>query len=329
MMLDFWVAVLVLTTFLYVSLDGFDLGVGMLLPWVRDASERDRMLASIAPVWDGNETWLVMSATVMFAVFPLFYATLLSAFYLPLMVMLAGLIFRGVAFEFRDRSTRTRPLWDKGFMIGSYVVAFMQGTTAGALANGLPMSGPNYIGGAFGWLSPFALFCGLGLCLGYALIGAAWLAYKSRRTTQQLAFRMLPRLLVGVLGFLAVAFVATLLRNTPLMQRWIDHPTLFLFPIEALVISALMVRAIGARREFAPFLLTVALFAVGLGTFVASFYPYLIPFAMTTTEAAAPPSSQSFLFWGAGVFVLPITILYTMFIYFTFKGKVQVNGEEY
>ncbi|WGS54060.1 cytochrome d ubiquinol oxidase subunit II [Paraburkholderia sp. D15] len=329
MMLDFWTAVLVFTTFLYASLDGFDLGIGMLLPFVRDAAERDRMLATIAPVWDGNETWLVMSATVMFGVFPLFYATLMSAFYLPLMVMLAGLIFRGVAFEFRERSRRTKWLWDWGFIAGSYVAAFIQGMAIGALADGLPMAGTRYVGGAFGWLSPFALFCGMGLCLGYALLGAAWLAYKSTRATQQLAFRLLPRLLAGVLVFLALAFIATWFRDGLLMERWFEQPTLLLLPLAGLAISALMATAIARRLELAPFLCAVALFAVGLGTFVVSFYPYMIPFAITTTEAAAPHSSQAFLFWGVGVFVMPLTVAYSLVIYFLFKGKVGDDDPAY
>ncbi|WP_200873201.1 cytochrome d ubiquinol oxidase subunit II [Burkholderia sp. A1] len=329
MMLDFWTAVLVLTTFLYVSLDGFDLGVGMLLPFVRDASERDRMLASIAPVWDGNETWLVMSATIMFGVFPLFYATLLSAFYLPLMLMLAGLIFRGVAFEFRDGSVGARRLWDQGFVAGSFVAAFVQGTAVGALASGLPMKGDAYVGGAFGWLSPFALLCGLGLCMGYAMLGAAWLACKTRHATRDLAFRLLPRLLAGVLVVLAIAFAVAWCRNTLLMQRWIEQPALLLIPVAGLMVGALMALAIGERRALASFLYAVALFAVGLGMFVASFYPYLIPFAITTTEAAAPRASQSFLFWGAGVVVLPLTLAYTLAIYFLFKGRIADDGPAY
>lgn len=328
-MTEFWVAVLALTIFLYVTLDGFDLGIGMLLPLARHERERREMLASIAPVWDGNETWLVLNATVLFGIFPLTYATLLSTFYLPLIFMLGALIFRGVAFEFRDKSARTRPLWDKGFVVGSYVATFLQGTAVGALVHGLPMAGTRYVGGAFGWYSPFALLCGVGLCIGYALMGAGWLTWKSAPNIRDRGFALMPRLLVALFVFLVAVFMLALHDELDVMRRWTRDPLLILFPFLGAIACGVMLWAITRRREFVPFLCAVAVFAAAFGTLAVSFYPYMIPFAITAAQAAAPASSQSFMFWGAGVFVLPLTLVYTLVIYFVFKGKVAPGASTY
>jgi cytochrome d ubiquinol oxidase subunit II len=184
------------------------------------------------------------------------------------------------------------------------------------------MSGTTYVGGAFGWFSPFALLCGVGLCLGYALMGSGWLTFKSEGTAQALAFELLPRLLAGVLVFLARAFVYALLADLPVMHRWTERPVMVVFPAIGVGACAIMAKAIAKRRELVPFVSAVMIFAAAMGTFAVSFYPYMIPFAITITDAAAPPSSQSFLFWGAGVFVLPLTLIYTLVIYFVFKGQV-------
>lgn len=326
-MTEFWTGVLALTILLYVTLDGFDLGVGMLFALTRDETSRRHMLASIAPVWDGNETWLVLNATILFGVFPLTYSALLSAFYLPLMAMLAALIFRGVAFEFREKSLRTRPLWDAGFIGGSFVATFIQGVEVGALVEGLPFEGAHYVGGVFGWLSPFALLCGVGLCLGYSMLGAGWLTYKTAHDVQALAFRLLPWLLSGVLLFLVAAFAVALTLNLPVMQRWTDRPLLIAFPLTGVVATAVMVRAIVRRQELIPFLCGLAIFVAAFGTLAGSFYPYMIPFSIRIADAVAPRESVSFLFWGAGVFVLPITLVYTLVVYFVFKGKVAVDSD--
>jgi cytochrome bd ubiquinol oxidase subunit II len=328
-MIDFWTAVLALTIFLYVTLDGFDLGVGMLMPLVRTEAERRDMMAAIAPVWDGNETWLVLNITVLFGVFPLTYATLLSAFYLPIIFLLAALIFRGVAFEYREKATRSRPLWDHAFVVGSYVASFIQGTAVGALVRGLPMEGVRYVGGPFGWLSPFALLCGVGLCIGYALMGAGWLTYKSKPEIRDLGFRVMPKLLLALFAFLALVFALALLDKLSVMRLWLDEPALFVFPLIGAVACGIMLWAIRSRRELVPFLCAVALFAAALGTLSVSFYPYMIPFAITTFQAAAPQSSQAFMFWGIGVFVLPLTLVYTLVVYFVFKGKVFDPEEAY
>jgi cytochrome bd ubiquinol oxidase subunit II len=320
--INFWVCVLALTIFLYVTLDGFDLGVGMLMPFAGDGQSKRHMLAAIAPVWDGNETWLVLNATVLFGIFPLTYATLLSAFYLPLMVMLGALILRGVAFEFRERSKGGKGFWDAAFIGGSYVATFMQGAAIGALVSGLPMRGLHYVGGPFGWLSPFSLLCGVGLCLGYAMLGAGWLTYKSTQEVQDFAFRALPWLMMGVLAFLALAFARALSLRLNVMDRWFERPIMLILPAIGVLAGLALCFSVRRRRELLPFLCGLVVFAAALGTLSLSFYPYMIPFAITTTQAAAPASSQAFLFWGAGVFVLPLTLIYTMVIYFIFKGKV-------
>ena len=328
-MTEFWTGALALTIYLYVTLDGFDLGVGMLFPLIRGEAGRRHMLASIAPVWDGNETWLVLNATILFGMFPLVYATLLSAFYLPLFVMLAALIFRGVAFEFREKSRRMRWFWDAGFVVGSYVATFIQGVTVGALVNELPIVNGRYVGGVFGWVSPFALLCGAGLWLGYMLLGAGWLTYKSTADVQNLAFRLLPKLMTGVLGFLGIAFCAALYLHLPVMHRWIDRPVLLVFPLAGVLACWLLIWSVSRRRELLPFLAGLAIFAAAMGTLAVSLYPYMIPFSITVADAAAPYSSQVFLFWGAGLVALPLTLIYTLVVYFVFKGKTTVEPLSY
>jgi cytochrome d ubiquinol oxidase subunit II len=234
-----------------------------------------------------------------------------------------------VAFEFRDKSQRTRGLWTAAFIGGSYICSFIQGAAIGALVTGLQISGRLYTGGAFGWLSPFAVLCGFGLCLGYALMGAGWLAAKSIGDVEDFAFRLLPRLLAAVLVFLAIAFVAALAMHLPVMHRWLTRPVLFIFPVAGVVMCALMARAIRQRRRVTPFLCSLGIFASAMGTLALSFYPYMIPFSITTLQAAAPRSSQEFLFWGAGVFVLPLTLVYTLTVYFVFKGKVALEQDGY
>ncbi|WP_442581672.1 cytochrome d ubiquinol oxidase subunit II [Mesorhizobium sp. ASY16-5R] len=327
-MIEFWTAALAIALLLYVVLDGFDLGVGMLMAAAPDEHRRRQMLSAIAPVWDGNETWLVVTASILFGVFPLVYATLLSAFYLPLYIMLAGLILRGVSFEFRQKSIRRKRFWDACFILGSFVATFVQGMTVGALVAGLPITNGYYAGGAFGWVSPFAFLCGLGLCLGYAMLGAGWLVCKTEADIQAMAFRILPKLLVGVLAFLAVAFVAALGLQLRVMERWLERPTLAAFPLIGLVATCAMFRAVGRRQERTPFVCGLLIFLAAFGTLAVSFYPYMVPFTITITiaDAAAPRSSQAFLFWGAGVVVLPITLVYTLVVYFVFKGKVEMGA---
>ena len=325
-MITFWACSLGLTLLLYLILDGFDLGVGMLFSLARSETEKRHMLASIAPIWDGNETWLVVTASILFGAFPVVYSTLLSAFYLPMIVMLASLILRGVAFEFREKSETMRPVWDTGFAGGSFIATFIQGTAVGALVEGLPIRDGQYVGGPFGWMSPFALLCGLGLCLGYALLGAAWLVLKGEREVRDKAYRRLPWLVGGALVFIALAFFGALGMELRVMHRWIDRPWLVVFPLIGIAAVGTLLAGVRKRRDAWPFASAAVLFGAAFAMLAASFLPYMVPFSITIAEAAAPPSSLSFFFWGAGAFVLPLILVYTIVVYTVFKGKVARNA---
>ncbi len=320
-MILFWAGLLAVTTSLYVLLDGFDLGVGILFAFA-DETNRRRMLSTISPVWDGNETWLVITGTVLFGAFPAAYAALLSAFYLPLVLMLCALILRGVAFEFRYKSMGFRWFWDLGFAGGSLVATFIQGMTVGALVEGLPMKDGHYVGGTFGWFSPFAALCGLGLVFGYSLLGASWLVRKCEGPTRERAYQLLPVLTVGVLAFLATALVLSLAMHLSLMNRWLERPYLLIFPLIGAISSICLLKRAQRRDDLAPFRFSALIFMAAFGTLACSFWPYMIPFALTVEQAASPPSSLAFIFWGAGLFVMPLTLVYTFLVYRVFRGKV-------
>src|SRR5712691_3747485 len=307
----FWVTILAVSILLYVLLDGFDLGIGILFGLTRDEAPRHEMLGAVAPIWDGNETWLVVAGVVLWGAFPVVYATLFSAFYLPLLLMLAGLILRGVAFEYRSKTERMRWVWDAGFAGGSLVAAFMQGLTVGALVEGLPISNGNYTGGEFGWFSPFAVLCGIGLCLGYALLGACWLVNKCEADVREAAYRLIPYLSVGLLAFLVVVFAYALAENLPVMSRWLERPYLFVFPVIGAMAAVVLAVSVRYRRDELPFPMVIMIFLSAFGTLAISFWPYMIPFVLTIDEAAAPQSSLAFMFWGEGLFVFPLMLLYT------------------
>ena len=327
-MVDFWAAALAVSLLLYVLLDGFDLGVGMLFAAAPDELARRHMMQSISPVWDGNETWLVVAAAVLFGAFPLVYSVLLSAFYLPLLAMLLALILRGVAFEFRYKTRRLRRFWDTGFAGGSFVATFAQGLTVGALVQEIPMRGPYYAGGAFGWLSPFALLCGVGLCLGYALLGAGWLTYKTEAATREIGYRYMPWLLGAVLLFLAAASAYAVLMQLRVLHRWAERPEMMAFPLAGMLACAGLAFGIRRRIDWLPLLMAATIFLAAFGTLAGSFLPYMVPFSITIEQAASPPSSLAFMFWGAGLVVLPITVVYTLVVYWLFKGKVQLADYE-
>ncbi|MBE7211877.1 MAG: cytochrome d ubiquinol oxidase subunit II [Gluconacetobacter diazotrophicus] len=329
-MVEFWAGALALSLLLYVLLDGFDLGIGMLFPFAPDERARRHLLSSISPVWDGNETWLVVAAATLFGAFPLVYSIAISAFYLPVIVMLAALILRGVAFEFRYKAGPTmRLVWDAGFVGGSFVATFVQGTTVGAFAAELPISDGRFTGGPFFWLQPLALCCGVGLCIGYALMGACWLVGKTENETRGFGYRVLPGLAGALLLFLALSFAISLGRHLQVMHRWQDRPALVVFPLVGLLAMAALAMGWKRRRDGWMFPAGAAIFASAFGTLAASFLPYMVPFSLTIEQAAAPPASLAFMFWGAGIIVLPITLLYTGAVYFIFRGRVVEEDEEY
>jgi len=325
----FWTAILTISTLLYVLLDGFDLGVGILFGLTRDATRRRGMIGAVAPVWDGNETWLVVTGVVLWGAFPIVYATLLSAFYLPLLLMLAGLILRGVAFEFRNKTERMRWIWDASFAGGSFVATFVQGMTVGALVEGLPIVNGHYTGGDFGWFSPFAVLCGIGLCVGYMLLGACWLVRKCEADIRDTAYRQIPYLSVSLLAFLIVVFAYALAKDFPVIARWLERPYLFVFPVIGVAAAIALAISVRSRRDGPPFHMVTLIFAAAFGTLAISFWPYMIPFSITIDQAAAPHASLAFMFWGAGLFVFPLMLIYTAMSLTVFNGKVTSSDQHY
>ena len=318
----FWAAVIAFAILAYVVLDGCDLGVGILFGTTASAAHRVTMMAAIAPFWDGNETWLVLIGAGLYAAFPLVYAIFLPAFYLPVTLMLFGLIFRGVAFEFRSRSARMRPVWDWGFFLGSLIVAFVQGAAIGTMVQELRVVDGHYAGGAFEWFTPFSIVCGVGLVLGYALLGATWLVLKTEGELREWAYRRLPWLLAGVIVVLIAAFAFTLASRLHVRDRWRDNPWLFVFPVAGSLAAIGLATGARRRRDGMPYAMAVLMvvFAyLGLG---GSFWPYMIPYTVTVRDAAAPPQSLAFLFWGGGLVVFPAVLAYTCLVYWIFRGKV-------
>jgi cytochrome d ubiquinol oxidase subunit II len=253
----------------------------------------------------------------------------LPAFYLPLLVMLAGLVLRGVAFEFRHKAEWARWIWDWSFAGGSFAATFIQGVTVGALVEGLPIENGQYTGGDFGWFSPFAALCGVALCLGYALLGACWLVKKCETEVRDIAWRQIPYLAVGVLTSLVIVFIFALAENLPLMHRWIERPYLFVFPAIGVAAAVVLADSVRRRRDAWPFYMVALVFASAFGTLAISFWPYMIPGAITIDEAAAPHSSLAFMFWGEGLFVFPLMLIYTVVSYRVFRGKVRTVASHY
>jgi len=320
----FWAAVIALAILAYVILDGFDIGVGILFGTERDEMRRGQMMNTIAPFWDGNETWLVVIGASLFAAFPAVYAVFLGAFYLPVLLMLVGLIFRGVAFEFRYRSATMRPFWDAGFFYGSVLIAFVQGAAVGALLRGVPVENMQYAGGSFGWLHPFAVLTGIGLVLGYALLGACWIVFKTERTLQDWAYQRIPRLVAGVFAVLGAAFLYTLMGDAEVAQQGARrlHGAGMLPPILCVLSLAGVLVGARARSDKAPFAMAVTFFLTAFLTLAVMIWPFMIPYAVTVAGAAAPEASLRFLFY-AGIIVLPVIVAYTIGKYWMFRGKVD------
>jgi cytochrome d ubiquinol oxidase subunit II len=328
-MIVYWSLILALSMLLYVLLDGFDLGVGMLFGLTRDETRRAHMLAAVSPLWDGNETWLIVAGVVLWGAFSSAYALLLSAFYVPVIVMLAGLIFRGVAFEFRGRARRTRVIWDVGFVVGSVVAAFMQGAMVGALAKGLPVVDGRFAGDIMTWCSSFSALCGVALCAGYALLGATWVVKKCEADARDAAYRAIVPLLLVVLMLLIVLFFHALHEELAIMRRWLDRPYLFLVPLVALCAMAGTLSGVKRRRDNQPFQMVVVLFICAYAMLAISFWPYMVPFSLTIAQAAGPHASLAFMFWGEGLFVYPLMLVYSVYSYNVFKGKVDPTSGHY
>jgi len=320
-----WAAIIAVAVFAYVVLDGFDLGAGMLFALFPKKRDRDTIMNSVAPVWDGNETWLVLGGGGLFAAFPLAYAVIMPAVYAPLIAMLLALVFRGVSFEFRWRTERGRFLWDWGFMTGSAVAAFCQGVILGAILQGIPMADRAYAGGWWNWLSPFTVLAGVSVAIGYLLLGATWLVAKTEGELQARARR-----LAWVFFILVVACMGAVSLWTPFLEqnyfdRWFRWPGLIaaiLVPLATAAIAWAMHRALKVRpRDIAPFVLSLALFGLAYAGLALSMYPWLVPGVLTLNEAAAPRSSQLFMLPGV-LILLPVILGYTGYAYWVFRGKV-------
>jgi cytochrome d ubiquinol oxidase subunit II len=318
----FWAAVIAASILIYVILDGFDLGVGILFGTTREETHRQQMLNTIAPFWDGNQTWLVIIGASLFAAFPIAYAVFLGAFYIPILLLLFGIIFRGIAFEFRGRAKQMLWFWDWGFYLGSVVIAFVQGAAVGAMMRGIPVVDGQYAGHTFDWLRPFPIFTGIGMVLGYALLGAGWLVFKSDGAVRDWAYARIPRLAGAVIVILGVAFTAILWIDPGAVAQSNLHSRAWglIFPIVGIVTLIGLVAAARARRDDLPVKLTVVFFVAAYLTLYVMFWPYMIPYNVTVADAAAPDRSLQFLAY-CGFVVLPIIVAYTFGVYRVFRGK--------
>lgn len=331
-MIDFtmiWAIIIAFGVIMYVLMDGFDLGVGILYPFAPDEGARDVMMNSVAPVWDGNETWLVLGGAGLLGAFPLVYSVLLPALYLGVFLLLAGLIFRGVAFEFRFKaSPASKGYWSAAFAGGSTVAALAQGIVVGAYIQGFETENFTYVGGAFDWLTPFTLLTGIGLVLGYALLGSTWLIMKTEGEIQDWAYRVTPKLLAGVLGIFLIISFWTPLVDSFVRDRWFNHLfSIWLLPAGAMGCAYLIFRSVSKRSEGLPFVATMGLFIFTYLGLLASKWPYVVPPAYTLYDAASARESQMFLLLGV-LFVIPVVLGYTAWTYWVFRGKVRA-GEGY
>jgi cytochrome bd ubiquinol oxidase subunit II len=322
-----WAFIIAFAVFVYVVMDGFDLGLGLLFPLFPQKADRDVMMNSVAPVWDGNETWLVLGGGGLMAAFPLAYAVLMPAIYTPVIAMLIGLIFRGVAFEFRWRTPRESNLWDIAFAGGSWLAALAQGIALGAVLQGVHVEGRQYAGGWWDWLTPFSILTGLAVAVGYALLGATWLVLKTEGELRDKAYRLSWYLLFAMLGAIAAVSLATPFLSIRYAERWFTWPNIVLtapVPVAVACVSALLLRSLIDRRDNRPFFLTLALFALSYAGLGISMYPYIVPQNITITQAAAPENSQIFMLVGVAI-LIPLILAYTGWAYWVFRGKVRAG----
>jgi cytochrome d ubiquinol oxidase subunit II len=325
-----WAGLIGVAVAMYVVLDGFDLGIGILFPFTKKEEERDLMMNSVAPFWDGNETWLVLGGGGLLAAFPKAYAVIMPAFYLPIILMLLALVLRGVSFEFRWVAKPNHQLWDLAFSGGSALAGFMQGIVLGGLIQGIDVVDGQFAGGAFDWLTPFSVLTGLSVVAGYALLGATWLNMRTSGPVRTLARKSVPLLLIAVLIGMGIISLWTPYSVERIAQRWFSLPNFyFLWPIPAITIllAYFILRWLRSGHDAWPFLGTIALFLLGYAGLVISTVPYLVPPHLTFWDTAAAPESQIFLLIGT-LFLLPMILGYTIFVYWTFRGRVA-PGEGY
>ncbi len=323
-----WAFIIAFAVFAYVVMDGFDLGIGILFPTFNAGRERDRAMNSIAPVWDGNETWLVLGGGGLFAAFPLAYAVILPATYPLIIAMLLGLVFRGVAFEYRWRDPAHQKFWDMAFTGGSLVAALAQGMTLGALLQGIEVSGRAYAGSWWDWLTPYTLLTGLGTVAGYALLGSTWLIWKLDGEEQAHARTLAIRWGAATIVLMGAVSLYNIALNADYAARWLSAPEVYWVapvPILTAIVALSMLRAILKERNSKPFWLGIALFFLGMSGLGVTIWPYAVPEALTIWDAAAPERSQIFMLVGVAI-TLPLIIGYTAWAYWVFRGKVADEG---
>ena len=323
-----WAFIIAFAVFAYVVMDGFDLGIGILFPTIDAGVERDRAMNSIAPVWDGNETWLVLGGGGLFAAFPLAYAVLLPATYPLVIAMLLGLVFRGVAFEFRWRDPAHRPGWDAAFCGGSLVAALAQGMILGALLQGIEVEGRAYSGSWWDWLTPYTLLTGIGTVAGYALLGACWLVWKTTGKCQDHAYRMAFKAAIVTLVLMAAISLYNLFLFEQYRERWLEMPNILFasqVPLITAIITYFLFRGLMKRWEVWPFVLSLMLFLLGMAGLGVTIWPYVVPASVTIWDAAAPERSQVFMLVGVAI-TMPLILGYTGWAYWVFRGKVGEDG---
>jgi cytochrome bd ubiquinol oxidase subunit II len=323
-----WAVIILFGVMMYVVMDGFDLGIGLLYPFFPKDEDRDVMMNTVAPVWDGNETWLVLGGAGLMAAFPLAYSVVLSAFYLPLIFMLLGLIFRGVAFEFRFKASDAgRHWWDKAFIGGSLAATFFQGVTLGGFIDGVPVANRAFAGGALDWLTPFSVFTGLGLVAAYALLGCTWLIFKTAGDLNRRMVAIGRPLTLIVLAAIAVISAWTPLTHPAIAERWFTLPNLLYFapvPLLVAVVAWQLIVRLRGEPNAGPFVLTLCLVFLGYSGLGISVWPYIVPPSITIWDASSPPQSQGFALVGA-LLIIPMILGYTAWGYYVFRGKVDAS----
>ena len=318
-----WAVIIAVGIMMYVLMDGFDLGVGILFPFAPDDAARDTMMQSVAPVWDGNETWLILGGAGLLGAFPLVYSVFLPALYIGVFLMLAGLIFRGIAFEFRFKSKRRRNWWNAAFAVGSTVAAFAQGAVVGTYIQGFAVEDFAYVGGPLDWLSPFTVLTGLGLVVGYALLGSTWTIMKTTGALQQWAYRVTPLLLAALMAVFLIVSIWTPITDEYVRQRWFSGFTpIWLLPLVAAFLAWQLWRAVQKKHEYLPFIAALGIFGFTYLGLLASKWPYIVPPDHTLWDAASAPASQLFLLIGM-LFLIPVILAYTAWNYWVFRGKVS------
>jgi cytochrome d ubiquinol oxidase subunit II len=320
-----WTGILAIGVFLYVALDGFDLGVGMLYKFAPDRDARGLIMNSIAPIWDGNETWLILGGMGLLAAFPVAFAIIIPAVYFPILLMLLALIFRGLSFEFRYRDAEHRTFWDHGFAAGSTLAAFAQGVVLGAFIQGFNVQGRQFVGSSFDCFTPFSVFAGIALVFGYALLGSGWLIIKTEGALQDWARALGRRCLIGTVLGIGIVSLWTPYANAGIAARWFSFPNIvYLAPVPLITAGLIWYvwRSLNDRSEYAAFFASLGLFVMSYIGIAISLWPMIVPGHFTLDQAAASPSTQAFLLIGT-LFLLPVILTYTAWSYWVFRGKVR------